>query len=180
MPGKAVRPTPAKVREALFNIWQGKIRGCLWLDICAGNGSMGAEALCRDGAEIVGIERSGKACNIVKQNWQKVAKPEQKFTILRGDAIEKLKDLVGKKFDRIYFDPPYGSNLYEPVLKAIVNYQLLADDGEIAVEHDPKLWSAIIIPELEVVKRKLYGRTSLTFYGVKYCEEIQKSGTVLQ
>lgn len=167
MPGEAVRPTPARVREALFNIWQGKINGCRWLDICAGNGSIGAEALCRDAAEVVGIERHGKTCNIVKHNWQKVAKPEQKFTIIRGDAIEKLKDLALKKFDRIYFDPPYASNLYEPVLKEIVDRQLLEDDGEIAVEHDPKLWDATMISELEIYKTKLYGRTALTFYCLK-------------
>lgn len=164
MPGQAVRPTPARVREALFNIWQGKITGCRWLDICAGNGAIAAEALCRGAAEVVGIERHGKTCKIVKENWQKVANPEQKFTIIRGDAIEQLKNLAAEKFDRIYFDPPYASNLYLPVLEAIVKYQILADKGEIAVEHDPKIWNSTIIPQLEIYKTKLYGRTALTFY----------------
>ncbi len=174
MPGQAVRPTPARVREALFNIWQGNIVGCRWLDICAGNGAMGAEALCRDAAEVIGIERHGKTCHIIKENWHKVAKPEQKFRVIRGDAIEKIKDLSQEKFDRIYFDPPYASNLYQPVLDAIVKYRILAEDGEIAVEHDPKIWSATIISGLEIYKTKLYGRTALTFYRLKYCQEIQK------
>ena len=62
LPGEETRPTSARVREALFNIWQGRILGCRWLDLCAGSGAMGAEALCRGAAEVVGIEKSGAAC----------------------------------------------------------------------------------------------------------------------
>ena len=164
LPGQATRPTSARVREALFNIWQGEIAGCRWLDICAGNGSMGAEALCRGASEVVGIEKNGRACTIIKQNWQQVAKPEQKFKVMRGDAIAKLKNLAGEKFDRIYFDPPYDSYLYLPVLKAIANYQLLSPTGKIAVEHNPKLWSAAEIPGLQIMRAKTYGNTTLTFY----------------
>ena len=47
LPGQITRPTPARVREAVFNIWQGSVENCRWLDLCAGSGSMGAEALCR-------------------------------------------------------------------------------------------------------------------------------------
>ncbi|NES84802.1 MAG: hypothetical protein F6K10_27200, partial [Moorea sp. SIO2B7] len=58
LPGRSTRPTSARVREALFNIWQGTILDCRWLDLCAGNGSMGAEALCRGAKMVVGIEQS--------------------------------------------------------------------------------------------------------------------------
>ncbi|HEY9736425.1 MAG TPA: RsmD family RNA methyltransferase, partial [Trichocoleus sp.] len=54
LPGEATRPTASRVREALFNIWQGRVDGCRWLDVCAGSGAMGAEALCRGAAEVVG------------------------------------------------------------------------------------------------------------------------------
>ena len=164
LPGQATRPTSARVREALFNIWQGKIAGCRWLDLCAGNGSMGAEALCRGASEVVGIEKNGRACTIIKQNWQQVAQPEQKFRVLRGDAIVRLKSLTGSKFDLIYFDPPYDSYLYLPVLRAIAHHQLLSSTGEIAVEHNPKLWQAAEILGLEISREKYYGNTNLTFY----------------
>ena len=164
LPGQATRPTSARVREALFNIWQGEIEGCRWLDLCAGNGSMGAEALCRGASEVVGIEKNGRACTIIKQNWQQIAKPEQQFKVLRGDVIVKLKSLVGEKFDRIYFDPPYDSYLYLPVLKSIANYQLLSSTGKMAVEHNPKLWQATEIPGLQIGRAKTYGNTTLTFY----------------
>jgi 16S rRNA (guanine966-N2)-methyltransferase len=164
LPGQATRPTAARVREALFNIWQGKIIGCRWLDLCAGNGSMGAEALCRGAEEVVGIEQSGRACNIIKQNWQQVASEEQQFRLLRGDVLVKLKTLAGEQFDYIYFDPPYASNLYQPVLEAIAQLKLLAPEGEIAVEHDSRFWQAPQLSGLEISREKVYGNTALTFY----------------
>ncbi len=164
LPGQLARPTSAKVREALFNIWQGSIEGCSWLDLCAGNGSMGAEALCRGAKEVIGIEKWGKACQIIRQNWQQVAKREQKFTIIQSDVLTGLKSLSGKACDRIYFDPPYASQLYQSVLSAIVTYHLLATEGEIAVEHDPKFWKTGDIEGLEICRQKSYGNTNLTFY----------------
>lgn len=163
LPGKATRPTPARVREALFNIWRDSVRECRWLDLCAGNGTMGAEALCRGAKEVVGIEHSGRVCGIIRQNWQRLAGPEQKFQVLRGDVVARLATLTGQ-FDRLYFDPPYASELYQPVLEAIAQRQLLASGGEIAVESDPKLWDAIAIPGLEICREKVYGNTALTFY----------------
>ncbi|NJL83117.1 MAG: 16S rRNA (guanine(966)-N(2))-methyltransferase RsmD [Chloroflexaceae bacterium] len=163
-PGTATRPTPARVREALFNIWQGSIAGCRWLDLCAGSGQMGAEALCRGAKSAIAIEQWGRACAIARENWQQVAKPEQTFQVLRGDVGKLLPSLAGQRFDRIYFDPPYASDLYQPVLRAIVAYQLLAEAGELAVESDPKQWQALQIPGLIICRQKVYGNTALTFY----------------
>ncbi|NJP09526.1 MAG: 16S rRNA (guanine(966)-N(2))-methyltransferase RsmD [Leptolyngbyaceae cyanobacterium RU_5_1] len=135
LPGRDTRPTVARVREAVFNIWQGAIAGSYWLDLCTGTGSMGAEALCRGAALVIGIEQSSRACAVIQQNWQQVAQPDQSFQVIRGDVVKKLSMLAGQPFDRIYFDPPYASELYEPVLAAIAAHQLLHPDGELAVEH---------------------------------------------
>ena len=175
LPGQNTRPTAARVREALFNIWQGQITNCYWLDLCAGNGSMGAEALCRGATEVVGIEKNIKACNIIKQNWQKVATTEQKFRVIRGDVTVKLNLLKKQKFDLIYFDPPYDSQLYQPVLNAIAFLKLLTPEGKIAVEHNPRFWQASEIPGLEIYQTKNYGNTTLTFY--KYQENINLRST---
>lgn len=164
VPGQNTRPTSAKVREALFNIWQGKIAGCRWLDLCAGNGSIGAEALCRGADVVVGIEKYGQACQVIKANWQPIAQPEQSFTVLKGDVLVKIKSLAGEQFDYIYFDPPYNSDLYLPVLKAIASLKLLNVNGAIAVEHNPRIWQAQAIPTLEIYRQKSYGNTTLTFY----------------
>ncbi len=164
LPGQNTRPTSAKVREALFNIWQGTIAGCTWLDLCAGNGSMGAEALCRGASSVIGIEKNSKACQIIRQNWQQIATPEQTFRVIRGDVTIKLASLHGTQFERIYFDPPYKSKLYEPVLNAIRSYNLLASLGAIAVEHNPKIWQPKDISGLVINRTKVYGNTALTFY----------------
>ena len=164
LPGENTRPTSARVREALFNIWQGTITGCRWLDLCAGSGAMGAEALCREASVVIGIEQSSLACAIIQENWQQVANPSQKFQLLRGNVTQQLKKLSGQKFDRIYFDPPYASGLYEPVLQAIAQYQLLDSPGEIAVEHRHQDWTPLTIPNWEICRQKIYGSTALTFY----------------
>jgi 16S rRNA (guanine966-N2)-methyltransferase len=170
LPGGDTRPTPSRVRQALFNIWQGEIEGCRWLDLCSGSGSMGAEALCRGASLVVGIEQSGRAAAVVTENWQKVAKSDQQFRLLRGDLLQKLPTLRGQTFDRIYFDPPYASNLYEPVLEAIAQYALLAPDGEIAVEHGGDRFSATalatLLPRIAPLvpcREKIYGNTALLF-----------------
>jgi 16S rRNA (guanine(966)-N(2))-methyltransferase RsmD len=165
LPGQETRPTSAKVREAVFNIWQGKIALCRWLDLCTGTGSMGAEALCRGANLVVGIEKSSRACAIIRQNWQQVASAEQEFKIIRGDVLQQLPK-VGQQFDRIYFDPPYASHLYQPVLEAIAQYDLLDPNGEIAVEHSPHNWTNPVIPSWEICREKVYGNTAITFYRV--------------
>ncbi|MEA5513252.1 16S rRNA (guanine(966)-N(2))-methyltransferase RsmD [Nodularia sp. UHCC 0506] len=175
LPGQTTRPTSARVREAVFNIWQGTIVDCRWLDVCTGTGSMGAEALCRGASLVVGMEKSSRASVIIQQNWQQVADGEQKWQLLRGDVIQQLKNLSGKQFDRIYFDPPYASGLYQPVLEAIAHYNLLALNGEIAVEHNPQNWKPPIIPTWEICRQKVYGNTALTFYRIMDEENEAKS-----
>lgn len=164
LPGEETRPTLARVREAVFNIWQGKIQGCRWLDLCTGSGSMGAEALCRGATVVIGIEQHRKACQVIQENWQKIADPSQEFKVIRGDLLAKLKTLSGQQFDCIYFDPPYDSSLYQPTLEAIAQSQLLLPDGEIAVEHHPHRWQIQPISGLEICREKTYGNCALTFY----------------
>ena len=162
--GLDTRPTTAQVREAIFNIWQGQIVGCRWLDLCCGCGSMGAEALCRGAALVVGIEQSRPACAVIQHNWRQVAQAKQTFQVLRGDVVQQLKRLAGQQFDRIYFDPPYASQLYGPVLAAICQYQLLAAGGQLAVEHAKKTPLAPIGSPLILGQTRTYGKTAVTFY----------------
>ena len=162
--GQIIRPTSSKVKEALFNIWQGKISGCSLLDLCAGNGTVGYEALCKGAALVVGIEKYGKACTIININWLKFSNSGQKAKVIKGDALRILNNLEVQQFDFIYFDPPYRSNLYQPVLELIAKRDILAKGGEVAVEHDSSLWKAREIRKLKIIKERQYGNTNLTFY----------------
>ncbi|MEM9002739.1 MAG: 16S rRNA (guanine(966)-N(2))-methyltransferase RsmD [Cyanobacteria bacterium P01_F01_bin.86] len=164
VPGQGTRPTAGRVREALFNLWQDAIAGCTWLDLCAGNGVMGAEALCRGAVSVVGIEKAGMACRTIEQNWQQVAHSHQTYRVIRGDVLVWLPKLAGQQFQRIYFDPPYHSDLYQPVIRTIAQHHLLSLNGELAVEHDVDAWQAIEVPGLNICGQKRYSRTCLTFY----------------
>lgn len=168
LPGDSTRPTTARVREALFNIWQGKISHCRWLDLCAGNGSMGAEALCRGAKIVIAIDSNPRACKIIQENWQHLAKADQKYQVWRCELKQRLESLAGQQFDRIYFDPPYESDLYTPVLNTIATHQILAPEGEMAVEHNPKIWHPQEILNLAICRQKVYGNTALTFYRTDY------------
>ncbi|MBE9221102.1 16S rRNA (guanine(966)-N(2))-methyltransferase RsmD [Cyanobacterium stanieri LEGE 03274] len=163
--GQNTRPTTSKVREAIFNIWQHKINGSRWLDLCAGNGTMGAEALCRGAIKAVAIEKSPRACQIIRENWQKIAHNNQEAIVLKGDILKRLKGLQGQQFDLIYLDPPYHLNLYNPTLQAIFDYDLLSSHGEIATEFAPKKSPVIITDKWQLLQEKFYGNTNINFYG---------------
>ncbi len=161
LPGDETRPTSSKVREAIFNIWQGTIEGCRWLDVCAGSGAMGAEAICRGAKVAIGIEKNPEACDIARANLKRFVKEPQEARVIRGNVTKVLPTLKGQQFDRIYFDPPYKGDLYEVVLSAIVEFDLLAAGGEIAAEHTPG--RVIGSPGLVICREKKYGNTSVTF-----------------
>lgn len=158
--GPRTRPTSAKVRQAIFNIWQGRIQNCRWLDLCAGTGAMGAEALMRGAQWVVAVEQSAAACQVIRKNWQAVAQPAQQTLILRGDVRQKLHQLPLPEFDFIYFDPPYNSNLYLPVLTLLWQQQRLAVGGEIAVECHTKS-----PPDLEAIAQIGWQQQRLKTYG---------------
>ncbi|MEO0459019.1 MAG: RsmD family RNA methyltransferase, partial [Cyanobacteria bacterium P01_A01_bin.114] len=121
------------------------------------------EALCRGAARVVGIEQSAAACRVIRENWQKVARPEQRFDLCKGGVVGQLKRLKGQRFDRVYFDPPYASELYRPVLAALVDHGLLSPDAEVAVEYAPAHWQPKAPKGLEIVREKRYGKTHLVF-----------------
>lgn len=158
----SIRPTTSKVRAAVFNILQTRIKGANWLDICAGSGAMGAEALARGAANIVGIEISEIACQILQKNWQKFAKPDQTFKIIKGDAVKTLRKLQPNSFNLVYFDPPYQSDLYHPVLQAVS--PLLCDKALVIAECDRLRPIPDVIGDLVCCDRRQYGQTALVFY----------------
>lgn len=162
--GLDTRPTASRVREAVFNIWQFEIAGCRWLDLCAGTGAMGAEALCRGAAVVVGIEQAGRACTVIAKNWKKLARPDQQVQILQTDVLRGLGQLAGQQFERIYFDPPYACDFYDGVIEAIATHHILSPNGVLAVEHHKFKRLPQTVGNLDAVQTRKYGTTALTFY----------------
>jgi 16S rRNA (guanine966-N2)-methyltransferase len=167
------------VRQALFNIWQKKLRGCHWLDLCAGSGAMTAEALCRGAARAVAIEESRAVSLFIQQNCQKLPGNEN-LRVLRSTVQRSLPTLAGQQFQLIYCDPPYQSDLYAEVLAAIEHHDLLAPDGEIALEHgaDRDLAAELEPSGLEVCRQKVYGSVALTFYGHKKAAPLTEAASL--
>ncbi|BCX12331.1 MAG: 16S rRNA (guanine(966)-N(2))-methyltransferase RsmD [Thermosynechococcus sp.] len=166
LPGHSTRPTSAKVRQAIFNIWQGRLQGCSWLDLCAGTGAMGAEALLRGAQWVVGIEQSPQACQVIRDNWSALAQPHQHTLVLRGDVCQRLPQVPIAEFDFIYFDPPYNSNLYLPVLQVLWQKEYLSARGEIAVEcrtKNPPDLEAMLAIGWQQQRIKTYGSTMVIF-----------------
>jgi 16S rRNA (guanine(966)-N(2))-methyltransferase RsmD len=124
---------------------------------------MGAEALWRGAKRVVGIERLGKACRVIEENWRSFAQPRQIIQVIQGDVVQVLTQLEGCQFDRIYFDPPYESDCYGSVLREIVQGQLLHPSGSLAVEHDPKRPMAEVLG-LRLDRQKVYGNSALSLY----------------
>ena len=163
LPGEATRPTPSRVRAALFNIWQSEVRGCRWLDLCSGSGAMAAEALCRGAAEVVATEQSSAAAKLVEANCRPLVGAQQRFELRRGDVRRLLAGLPPRQFDRVYFDPPYDSDLYAAVLPQLISLDLLAPGAEICCEQRSSR-TLEPVPGLECYRVRSYGSTSLSFW----------------
>ena len=166
-PGTGTRPTADRVREALFNILQAKfdIKGALVLDICAGTGGLGLEALSRGAASCCFLENDGKALVALKKNIATVGCKES-AKVMEMDAVRALKSLSnqGKLFNIIFFDPPYESGLYNLVPVAISEFKLLAKDGVLIAESSIRHPLPAKIENFVKSDRRIYGDTAIEFY----------------
>lgn len=149
------RPTLSKVRMSVFNTLQAMIdfEGASFLDMFAGSGIMGLEALSRGFSKVVSIEKNKKVYNIIKSNFRKYEQ-ENDLKLILGDSL-KTCEKISEKFDIIYIDPPYFSGVYESSLEAIKNIT----SGIIILEHI----TDIDLAGYEILKQKKYGDKFITF-----------------
>lgn len=159
--GAVTRPTSSKVREALFNIISDSIEESVFLDLFAGTGLVGIEAISRGAQKIVSVEKDLNAFKILKKNLLTLD-IESKFEVFKTDAEIFLKK-TNETFDYIYIDPPYRSDCYEKVFKLISDKpELISPDGKIIVEYGTK----IPLPSfsMNLHKSYRYGDTSINIY----------------
>jgi 16S rRNA (guanine966-N2)-methyltransferase len=130
-----IRPTTAVVRKSLFDICQEMIDGAEFLDLFAGSGAMGIEALSRGAKHVTFVDRSPEAIRCVEENLH-LFKIEKQATLLKGDAFEMLRRLEKrqKAFDIIYIDPPYGETEYPAELLRLLDTLYLAKKATIFIE----------------------------------------------
>lgn len=132
--GLSTRPTPARVREALFSIIGAHVPHAQVLDLFAGTGALGIEALSRGAAHAVFVDRDRNAAAILRRNADPFV---QRYEILAMAANQAATLLAQRqrRFDIIFVDPPYPAKLWSPTLEAVARHALLAPDGIVVCEH---------------------------------------------
>ena len=155
--GMEVRPTTDQVKEALFNIIQFDIEGRKVLDLFAGTGQLGIEALSRGAAECVFVDSSRDSVRLVQENLRRCALTAR---VLQCDALGILKS--GEKFDLIFLDPPYGTGLDAKAMEEIKEFDILSRGGIMVVETRPETVLPEMPAEYGTTRTYRYGKIKLT------------------
>ncbi len=165
--GTSLRPTSNRVREALFDIIRGSIEGALFLDLYAGTGAVGFDALDEGAARVVFVEAN-------KRNIADINKVIEKRELDEATRVHTRKtmpfiewaDDEGLKFDIIFLDPPYHTDETEKAMSAIGRSNIIRVEGMVVVEHFSKKELPERFGKLERARSKNYGDTVLSFYKI--------------
>src|SRR5918996_1696560 len=136
-PSLQVRPTSDRLRETLFNVIAGRVPDSRFLDLCAGSGAVGIEALSRGAAHATFVDRSRRSCQLIESNLELCRVPEEQRDIYCSEAAEFLRQWKDAGWDLIYFDPPYKQD-YLRTLELFRASKLLNDGGLLVIEHHHK------------------------------------------
>lgn len=166
--GMDVRPTSSRLREALFNILQNEIEGATFLDLFAGSGAVGLEAISRGAKHATFVEESRESAMAIKKNIG-ILQAEEATTVISEDALRALSLFKRRKksFDIIFVDPPYGQEdeaapISLRVLKAIDSMSLLAKGGLLFIEESKKISLAEVPLETLTLKNwRTSGKSAL-------------------
>lgn len=164
--GNLIRPTPGKVKEAIFSMVGHDLSDNYVLDLFAGTGSLGIEAISR-GASFVWLGDKSPDANLLISENLKTTGAGDKARLIRGDWQYVLRTLnrEGSKLDIIFLDPPFDKDILEKAIGAISLYELLNEDGIIVAEYDHSLSLPEEIDDLVCFKSKKYGKTIVSLYG---------------
>lgn len=158
--GEETRPTSARAKEAVFSILQFSISGKRVLDLFAGSGQMGLEALSRGAESAVFVDKSRQAVDIIKKNAAKTRLAD-KCRIECGDFSERLARMRGERFDIVFLDPPYALGAIPKVLSMLIDAKNVDSDTYIVCEAGAEVdffgGDAALESAFDVVRRAKYG-----------------------
>lgn len=161
-PGHDTRPTSDRVREALFNILAPPPPDAAVLDLFAGSGALGFEALSRGASRCVAVDASRAVTRILRENAAALGVGDA-TEVHCGDALRLLPRLCGP-FQWVFVDPPYASELAERALAALGRGELLGPGAVVVVEHDRRRAPPETVDRMVRTDRRRYGDTELSFY----------------
>lgn len=159
--GMETRPTTDKVKESLFSIIQFDIEGRRVLDLFAGTGQLGIEALSRGAAECVFVDRRADAVKLIRENVA-LCKLEDRAKIRQGEALPYLRS--GEKFDIVFLDPPYASGLLAQALTDIAAFDICRAHGIIIAESAADTVLPAMPSPYALYREYRYGKIKLTVY----------------
>lgn len=164
-PGSSTRPTTDKVKEAIFNIIGPYFDGGICLDLFAGSGGLGIEALSRGAERSIFIDRDGKAIQTIYDNLR-TCDVEAAAEVYRNDFKRALKALIKRElvFDYIFLDPPYAKQQLKEILEVINENRLLNKQGVIVCEHSSDVVLPRHVENLTLVKEENYGIITISIY----------------
>lgn len=161
--GSSTRPVGERAKEALFSILGERVVGARFLDLYAGTGSVGIEALSRGAQSAVFVDRQRQAVTTIRDNLSHTGLKDR-AQVVRGDAFTFLKRGDVEPFDLIYVAPPQYQGLWAKTLLALEDSTLLAPGGLVVVQIHPKEYQELELRSLELIDQRKYGSTLLCFY----------------
>jgi len=172
-PSLEVRPTSDRLRETLFNVIAPRINGARFLDLCAGSGAVGIEALSRGASQVTFVDRSRQMCALIKSNLGLCRVEGGKSDVIQAEANDYLHRLVARPHssvglsDIVFFDPPYASD-YFPILDFLGShsFDLLTETGLLIVEHRHKNELQDEVGRIIRSRTLKQGDSALSFYQV--------------
>jgi 16S rRNA (guanine966-N2)-methyltransferase len=165
-----IRPTQNVLKKSLFDIIGQDLSGMTFLELFAGSGAIGFEALSCGASEVYFVEHNAKCKAVIEENLTilRPADRDLKAFVIQQDAYAAVKQFAreGKKFDVVFFDPPYGLKLAKKALKTLMTHDILAPHSFLVAQyhHEEKMPEVDESAGLTLVKDKLYGTSRLTIY----------------
>ncbi|MFQ5952093.1 MAG: 16S rRNA (guanine(966)-N(2))-methyltransferase RsmD [Candidatus Omnitrophota bacterium] len=162
---KAVRPTKDRIREAVFNVIKERVPRAFVLDLFAGSGAYGLEALSRGARKAVFVEKDKECSSVINDNISLLGAEERSEVIAR-DVFGSLEGLKKDKerFDLVFADPPYGKGMAKKTLIKINHYDILNHSGIIIIEHNTEEELPESEGDVSILKRKTYGNIYISVY----------------
>lgn len=167
VPGNSTRPVMDRVKEALFSILGRDVEDSVWLDLFAGTGSVGIEALSRGAKLAVFVEIDRLAVQTIQENLT-LTKLSERAVIRRADAFQLLKKPPVQSFDYIYIAPPQYKSLWREILQILdTNPVWIPPDTTVVVQIDPNEQKPVTFAHLEAYDERRYGKTLLWFFAAR-------------
>jgi 16S rRNA (guanine966-N2)-methyltransferase len=171
--GADIRPTLDRVKESFFNKVGQTLEGVVFLDLFAGTGSMGIEALSRGAERVVFVENNQRAQSLIYNNLEKChfgpdgsGSEGKNWVLLKSSALHALSILQekGVRFNIVYVDPPFADDLYKGCMEALAHSDLLTDSSLVVVEHHHKNYLQENYDKLALKSERKLGDSCLSYY----------------